>query len=177
MHVAQEMWRQGAGEDAINPAVRVDRASLVLAFGAPDLVRAPETWERLRARWPNAALVTASTAGEICGTRVLDGSIVATALAFDTTRIRCARVDLGEASSSHAIGGLLADRLIGEGLRHVFVLSEGLKVNGSALVRGLSERLPDGVSLTGGLSGDGARFERTYVCLDGFTESPGVVGI
>jgi hypothetical protein len=50
---------------------------------------------------------------------------------------------------------------------HVFVLSDGLQVNGSELVGGLASALPPHVSITGGLSGDGDRFESTLVVLDG----------
>jgi hypothetical protein len=49
---------------------------------------------------------------------------------------------------------------------HVFVLSDGLKVNGSDLVNGLSRHLPGNVSITGGLSGDGECFKETLVLWD-----------
>jgi hypothetical protein len=148
-----------------------------MAFAAPELIRMPETWQKLRARWPGAALVAGSTAGEICGTRVLDDTLVATAIEFERTEIRCAAVRLAEGDSSDKVGIQLADRLRGDGLRHVFVLSDGLKVNGSALVRGLTESLPEGVLLTGGLCGDGSRFESTHACLDEFGAGASVVGI
>ena len=54
---------------------------------------------------------------------------------------------------------------------HVLVISDGLKVNGTELVRGLVKHLPPGVAVTGGLAGDGARFEQTLVCLDGLPEA------
>jgi hypothetical protein len=43
------------------------------------------------------------------------------------------------------------------------VLSDGIAVNGSELVRGMTSALPDSVTVTGGLSGDGSRFDRTFV--------------
>jgi hypothetical protein len=46
------------------------------------------------------------------------------------------------------------------------VFSEGLDINGEALVRGLGERLPRGVSVTGGLSADGEHFRETLVFAD-----------
>jgi hypothetical protein len=49
---------------------------------------------------------------------------------------------------------------------HVFVLSDGLQVNGSELVAGLTGRLPKHVTVTGGLSGDGGRFAETLVFWD-----------
>lgn len=176
MQIQQELWTGGGMQS------RAERGPcrepvLVLVFAAPELLRDPTTWERLKARWPRANVVAASTAGEICGTRVFDGSLVATALEFATTRVRCARIPLEAADSAETIGEKVALELAGDDLRHVFVLSDGLKVNGSALVRGIAGRLPAGVSLTGGLSGDGPRFERTYVCLNSFSEDEAVVGI
>lgn len=177
MQIEQQLWSLGMESDVMKrPGTCVD-ADLVLVFAAPSCLKEAETWRVLRARWPRASLVAGSTAGEICGTRVTDDSIVATALKLERSRLRCARVDLSEADGSEELGKLLAERVLGDELRHVFVISDGLKVNGSALVRGLSERLPVGVSITGGLSGDGARFGRTQVCLDGPSERESVIAV
>jgi hypothetical protein len=54
-----------------------------------------------------------------------------------------------------------------ESLVHVFVLSDGLKVNGSDLVKGLTKNLSSKVTVTGGLAGDGDRFKETLVFWDG----------
>ncbi|MBW3655984.1 MAG: FIST C-terminal domain-containing protein [Gemmatimonadetes bacterium] len=78
-----------------------------------------------------------------------------------------ARVSLHAHPCSRHAGRALAGSLDPEGLRHVLVLSDGLRVNGSDLVQGLSERLPPDVAATGGLSADGSRFERTLVGVDG----------
>lgn len=45
----------------------------------------------------------------------------------------------------------------------MLVLSDGLRVNGSDLLRGMLPKLPKNVQVTGGLSGDGSRFEKTLV--------------
>jgi hypothetical protein len=49
----------------------------------------------------------------------------------------------------------------------VLVISDGQNVNGSELVAGLTRHLPQGVTLTGGLAGDGDRFQETLVLWDG----------
>jgi hypothetical protein len=64
-----------------------------------------------------------------------------------------------------------------EGLVHVFVLSDGQRVNGSELVAGIQERLPHGVSITGGMAGDGTRFEQTLVGLDSAPSEGSVVAV
>jgi hypothetical protein len=48
-------------------------------------------------------------------------------------------------------------------------------VNGSDLVRGMLGSLPQGVQITGGLAGDGARFETTYI-IAGETPIAGSIG-
>jgi hypothetical protein len=124
----------------------------------------------LRSAYPAAHLLGCSTAGEICGTRVTDDSLVATAVRFERTSLQTAKVDLREHTDSFAAGAALAAALPvaepgkpGERLVHVLVFSDGLHINGSDLVRGLVSRLPADVAVTGGLAGDGERFGETLV--------------
>ena len=150
-------------------------------FGATDVLKNPGWRQRLKEACPAALLLGCSTAGEICGTQVSDDSLVVTAVSFEHTQLKGARVKLGEAAGSLEAGARLARALpptvpgTGPGrlekLKHVFVLSDGLKVNGSDLVRGLTKHLPKGVTVTGGLAGDGARFGETLVFLDGAPEN------
>jgi hypothetical protein len=63
-------------------------------------------------------------------------------------------------------GAELAGTLSSDGLTHAMVFSDGLVVNGTALVDGLSSVLPPTVSVTGGLVGDGSNFKHTVAGLD-----------
>ena len=45
------------------------------------------------------------------------------------------------------------------------ILSEGLNVNGSELVRGVNAVLDESIVVAGGLSGDGTRFKQTWVAI------------
>ena len=84
-------------------------------------------------------------------------------MGFDHTRLRTASATITEAKSSYAVGEELARQVNDASLRHVFVVSDGLNVNGSDLARGLASGVSEGVSITGGLSGDGANFRETWV--------------
>ncbi len=53
-----------------------------------------------------------------------------------------------------------------DGLAYVLVLSDGSKVNGSDLVNGMNEACDNKILITGGLAGDGANFQSTYVGLN-----------
>lgn len=170
MRLAQLLWTPDGGwtGDDYSPG---DATQLVLAFGAPDALRAGAAYEWLSARFPRARVVTGSTGGEIRGTSALDGTVVATALAFEDARVEVVsnRIETGSdaAASSLLAGRRVAAALPREGLRHVLVLSDGVHVNGSGLARGLAAALPPGVAVTGGLAGDGERFVETLVGADG----------
>lgn len=127
--------------------------------------------------YPGAHCAGCSTAGEICGTEVSDDSLVVTAIHFEHTSIRGGKIRLREVRDSYHAGISLAGMLAPEGLRHVLVLSDGLSVNGSDLVRGMTEHLPEGVTVTGGLAGDGAVFSETLVLWDDMPEEGTVVAL
>ena len=163
MRIEQRGWRPTTGWSPGSPSQLVQQADLVFAFGAKEVLLRSQQLEELRARFPGAAIVGCSTAGEIAGTRVSDDSLVATAVAFESSSARAVDLDLAEVSDSHEAGKRLALELPQEGLVHVLVIADGTLVNGSALVRGLNDHLPGGVQVTGGLAGDGERFEETLV--------------
>jgi hypothetical protein len=152
-------------------AARIDaapgRPSLVLAFGTPDRAAADPLIAALRQRLPDALFVGCSTAGEIVGDAIVDGSVSGAVVSFDRTRPALATRAISAVSDSFAVGRALAAELSGADLRGVFILSDGLAVNGSELTRGLAAVLPPGVAVTGGLAGDGDRFRATWVLRDG----------
>ena len=140
-------------------------ASIVFIFGDSDTLRASEPFAELKARYPHAHLVGASSAGHVLGGGLHDCPIVATAVQLEKSFVETATVDFAIGDDIAWLAERLMTQLPQEGLRHVFVLSDGLKLNGSDLVRGLNACL-DHVPVTGGMAGDGARFQETYVVSD-----------
>jgi hypothetical protein len=139
---------------------------LVLVFYDGAAGGVGDAMKDVRRSFPESHIVGCSTAGNISGTEVLDESLSITAAKFEATPVEVAHTCAQK--GSHAAGAELARALSErEGLAHVFVLSEGIHVNGSELVAGLVESLPAGVAVTGGLSADGDRFVHTSVLRDG----------
>jgi len=163
VRVSQKTWTHAGGWAASTGKEQNGPADLVLVFGAMEVFNHKTALEELRAANPAAIIVGCSTAGEIAGPHVLDDSLVATAIQFEHTSVRCAHVQLAEGESSCAAGARLAALLRPVGLKHVLVFSDGLAVNGSELAAGISAGLPPEVAVTGGLSGDGTRFSNTLV--------------
>ncbi|MDP2810815.1 MAG: FIST N-terminal domain-containing protein [Rhodocyclaceae bacterium] len=163
MDITQRQWTAVAGWSGPQPAP--DAAQLVLVFGGTAQLDA-DRYNEVRAAHPGALVVGCSTAGEIADTRVSDDTLVVTAVSFAHSRVCLASARVEDSGDGRRIGAALAAQLLGPGLVHVFVLSDGLHVNGTELAAGLQDGLPPGVAVTGGLSGDGARFMRTLVVAD-----------
>ena len=151
------------GWDAPLPAAMDGAETLVLAFAASEFADNPTPFAELAAAFPRSVLVGCSTSGEIAGTQVHDASVSVAVVRFDHTFLRRAFTSVDGAADSFDAGVRLAAQLGGDDLRAVFVLSDGLCVNGTPLVDGLTRHLPAGVSITGGLAGDGSRFAHTWV--------------
>jgi len=167
MKMEQTRWSPGKGWVPAPPSKLRADVQLVLIFGSPACLRQTAWQNDIRDTYPNAHRLGCSTAGEIYGTEVTDETLVATAIAFEHTRLHGVSLKLGDVGDSHQAGERLAKTLPHESLVHVLVISDGQNVNGSELVAGLTEHLPPGVTLTGGLAGDGDRFQETFVIWDG----------
>lgn len=140
---------------------------MALVFGDRLVLNHDHRFTEIRALYPHAHILGCSTAGEIVGTEITDRSIVVTAIKFAATDVQLSQVDVGGCGGKSECGEHLAAALPAEGLVHVFALSDGTSVNGSEMVRGMLRALPKGVAVTGGLAGDGDRFQETLVLCDG----------
>lgn len=165
MRIEQQVWQAETGW-RVAAADRPLAANLVLFFAAPGTLGDGARFAEMKTRYPDAAILGCTTGGEIVDTDVLDGSIVATAIEFAHTRLAFAEVTIDDGGDSLAAGRRLAADLPRAGLRGIFVLSDGTRVNGSDLVAGVHDILGADVAITGGLAGDGARFASTRVGLN-----------
>ncbi len=178
MRVEQSRFTFDADWQPHRPAYQ-EGAGLVLLFGSIAILKHKECLAEVQRAYPNAILFGCSTAGEIEATRVFDDSLAVTAVEFEDARVKGGEVAITGVEDSFGAGERLAGLLEKDGLVHVLVLSDGLNVNGSELVRGLAENLPPNVAVTGGLAGDGSRFQETLVVWNGAakTKTVAVVGL
>jgi hypothetical protein len=165
-------FRTGSGWNAALPAELDSLQTLVLAFGASGFATHAAPLAELDAAFPRSVLVGCSTSGEIANAQLGDAGISVAVARFEHTRLRRALTSIDSAADSFDAGTRLAVQLAEPGLRAVFVLSDGLGVNGTPLVDGLARCLGPEITITGGLAGDGSRFERTWV-LDRARPEPG----
>lgn len=143
---------------------------LVLVFGNRYLLEKEEIITEIRKEFPYEHLVFGSSSGEIMGANVNDNSVTITAIDFDKSSfvIQTENV-LNHNKNANELGEVLYDKMPKVGLKHLFVLSEGSFVNGSSLIKGLETKIEETISITGGMCGDDARFEKT---IASYKENP-----
>ena len=138
-------------------------STAVFVFADPSFRDHRGPLDELAVQLPFAQIIRSSTAGEISGEHVNEGTMAVAIAEFDATTIRSATATVARLEHSRASGQAIGAQLADPDLRAVFVLSDGLGVNGSELVRGLVETVGEDTVVTGGLAGDGDRFESTWV--------------
>jgi hypothetical protein len=171
-------WQPGRGWSAPLP-VAADPATLVLAFGGSDLADHPEPLKELADAFDQACVVGCSTAGEIVGDMVRDDALALVVARFGSTRVVAVHEPVEGPDQSRGVGHRLGRRLLERlpDLGAVLVLSDGLVVNGSELVAGLLTGTGGHVPISGGLAGDGTRFDHTWVLVDGQPRSGHVTAV
>ncbi|HEX8024133.1 FIST signal transduction protein, partial [Mucilaginibacter sp.] len=160
-----------------DPEFSAEKCQLVLAFGAPQLITDPAIYNYLKADYPNANIVFASTSGEIIGSDVYDDSIVVTAIELERSTIACTSTHVNKQANSAETGTFLMAQLDKKGLNCVFIISDGTFINGSELVDGFNRDNPGKVPVTGGLAGDAARFNSTFTSLNNVPAQGNVIAI
>lgn len=143
---------------------------LVLVFGNRFMLQDESLFQEVRGLFPNGHLVFGSTSGEILGEKVWDGTVTLTAIEFERGQFLVKSKNVSDFDNNdNALGKSLAMEFPKEELKHIFVVSEGSSVNGSDLIAGIEYEKHQNFGLSGGLCGDGDRFETT---LTSYNETP-----
>jgi hypothetical protein len=175
MNVSTYLYKNNKLENSLNANNFIQQTcQLVIGFGEKNTLSNSSSYDLLRDLFPKATIALCSTAGEIYNSEVLDDSLSVTAITFDKTEVHSSSVNIDSYSSSFEAGVELIKNLSQDNLKYIFTLSDGGKVNGSELVRGIESVIHHSVPVTGGLAGDGANFKSTLV---GLNETPQVGNI
>lgn len=161
-------WQPLGGKEIENP-------NLLIVFGQRQKIETTKAYALLKQKFPQVQMIGCSTSGEILDTDVYDESITATAIHFEKSSVASHYLEINKTENSYQAGKDIVSSFNTENLKHIFVLTDGLIVNGSELVRGMEESLPKGVSVTGGLAGDGPDFTKTCVFTHDVAPSTNIV--
>lgn len=125
-----------------------------------------KVYNSLRELYPNDDIISISTSGQVNDTDIYDSESVAIVIEFEKSEYKIYAKEHDTTISSKEIGLHLAEELKSNELKHALIFSEGTNINGSDLTKGISHLFNHKMSVTGGIAGDGVRFEKTLVGLN-----------
>lgn len=170
MKLEQKQWTETTGWREIGDAsVDVKEVDLVLCFAAKSVLEARDLYSEMREMYPAGNILICSTSGEIVADTVEDNSVAVTAIQFASSTVAIENMAIESTDQSFDVGKKIGAKLSQQGLVHAMVFSDGLLVNGTDLVKGLRESLPEQVAVTGGMVGDAVAFKETLL---GINEKP-----
>ncbi|XOB63309.1 FIST signal transduction protein [Campylobacterota bacterium DY0563] len=139
--------------------------TLIICFGSSNFKNIKDGFEKLTSTFKNSKIMGCSTAGEIYDDLVYESSLSVVVMKFEKSFIKISSEKCDKAENSFEVGEKICNNLFNEKLKSIFVLSDGLNINGSQLTKGFSKVSKD-LIITGGLAGDGADFKETWILVD-----------
>lgn len=136
---------------------------LVLFFGERASVARGACFRALREAFPGAKILGCSSGGQFNAKTICDSRVLGVAVKFHHAQFEIATINSCDFPDSEACGRALGQSLKRPDLKAVLVISDGLQVNGSKLVVGLTQSVGTDVVVSGGMAGDGTVFEDTLV--------------
>lgn len=160
-----------------NDKVDIDnkKVDIVFVFATRKALEKHERFHELKEFFPNAHIVGSSSSGNVLGAEVTD-DLVATALSFESSHTKISSLEFKDGDDVEKLSKNLIDNLPKEDLNHIFIMCDGLKINGSELVRGINKINPN-IPITGGTAADNIDFERTLVLADDIAKERSVVAV
>lgn len=176
MKVWQHVIKAGTNDISGVPD-EASASTLVLVFGPTDRLSNSNLLPQIAKSFPKAKIVGCSTSSPITRDGSFDNFITVTAILFESSTLRVQHSTIDDKNNSLSVGTAIGKALQAEDLRHIIVLSNGLKVNGSDLLRGIQQIIGNAIAISGGLASDGPRLQKTLIINGEQAEENGVVGI
>jgi len=139
-----------------------------------DLKTIEATLKEILGVTPNAAIIGATTDGEIIDGRMVENQTILSVSVFEKTTIK---TSFAMGDDSFKVGKELAQNLSSNDLKCVICFVDGLKHNGDEFLKALNDNLDKDVVVAGGMSADYCNFAQTYVLVGEKVFDGGCVGV
>lgn len=165
MKLQTNLYHEGQWDKPLDASL--DSAqTLVTVFSTYEHECHREGLQELFATFPQAVIIGCSTSGEIYEDQFHDGALSVGIMQFSSTQLVRHTVNVETIEASCEAGRTLVNGFDQQGLRSLFVLADGMRVDGSSLVEGLNQALNPEVIVTGGMASDNGRFTGTWLLVD-----------
>ena len=169
----KEQWKKNSG-DLLE--TEINDVDIVFVFGHTHMIKVEQRFNEIKNRYPNAYIVGSSTSGNIVENELSDYEITATAVNFEKSKVEISSLSFNDEDNVEELSKELINKLQKDDLKHIFVISDGLLINGSQLARGIN-KVSNSITVTGGMAGDGDKFKETYVIANDIPKQRTIVAV
>jgi len=128
---------------------------------------------KLLAELPQSICIGTSTDGEIYNSKITTLKTIVSISVFDDTKLKTFCCDTG---NSYNNGKLLAQNLLEDNTKLIITFTDGAYTNGEEFLNGISSVNSD-VIICGGMAGDNASFQQTFISSQNKILTKGSVGV
>jgi len=148
---------------------------IAIVFAERNLLEKGVILNKIKEEYPEARILSCSSAGEIHNNEAQENSAVCTTIQFEHTPFHIVVDNIANHKNSYELGAQLSKSLPSKDLKYIWVMSDGGLINGDDLIKGIQSVTGSSVTVSGGLAGDGANFQKTVVGLDNNVASGNLV--
>jgi hypothetical protein len=176
MKIMTHMYQQQKWNSQFDSAMD-SKNTLILIFASLEAEYVQKEVLYIAKLFPSSIIFGASTSREILNNEVYDDTIVVAVTKFQSTVLQNHTCKTIGNETSYEDGVSIAKALYHDDLKGIFVLSDGLKTNGSKLTNGIASVVPPSIVVSGGLAGDKDKFEKTWVIKNGSLQESTVCAV
>jgi hypothetical protein len=165
MHIETNLYKNGQWEQEFDGTLDSPN-TLITVFSTPNFSKVEKGFQELSQRFPNSIITGCSTTGEIYEGELYDDTLSVAISRFEKTKIVANFTNVDNILDSFHAGAKLANSFDKEGLKSLYVLSDGLALDGSTLAKGINQNLNKNISVTGGMASDNGLFKSTWVFVN-----------
>lgn len=156
-------YNEGKWTGLDQQSLNKDKVQLVLVFAERNLIESGDISNVLKKEFKNAQIVISSTAGEINNKTAQENSAVCIAIEFEKTTTEIKTGNIKDYKNSIELGKEVASQMTSKGLKYIWLIADGNIINGDDLIKGIHKSISNDVIVSGGIAGDGDRFQKTLV--------------
>lgn len=177
MKINQSFYSSGKWVKQVKSITKEQSKNLTIIYGDNSLIANNNIKNEVKNLYPNSKLIFCSSSHIIYKNEVFEESLTATNIEFEKTDFKIEQINIRDFKNSFVAGNSIASKFEQNNLKLLLILSDGTKVNGSQLVSGINEIIPNEIPTFGGLACDGAKFNSTIVGIDEDLDEGNIIGI
>ena len=159
-------WNKDKGFQFDRSVSEMSNPDIIFYFFDKKICEILSVYDLVQERFPDSIVFGCSSSGPILNDDLYLDTFTGMAISFEKSKLRTFQCKCESQVQSFDAGKAMVEGLLGDDLRHIFVVTDGMSVHGTDFMNGAHSVRPENVSITGGMSSDGFEFKETFTGIN-----------